>query len=94
MTSTICSRSDWRGRAHRCAGCRQPDGAVPTPDATVQEELGDVSREIFSTSRRRAIRKPPRISLTICGSTRSGRQLCRPSMNYRVEPRAPLLEAS
>jgi hypothetical protein len=27
-------------------GCRQPDGAVPTPDATVQEELGDVSRDL------------------------------------------------
>jgi hypothetical protein len=27
-------------------GCRQPDGSVPTPDATVQEELGDVSRDL------------------------------------------------
>jgi hypothetical protein len=30
------------------SGCRQPDGAVPTPDATVQEELGDVARDIQS----------------------------------------------
>jgi hypothetical protein len=27
-------------------GCRQPDGQVPTPDATVQEELVDVSRDL------------------------------------------------
>ena len=27
-------------------GCRQPDGTVPTPDATVQEELGDVARDL------------------------------------------------
>lgn len=28
------------------AGCRQPDGTIPTPDATVQEELGDVVRDL------------------------------------------------
>jgi hypothetical protein len=28
------------------SGCRQPDGPVPTPDATVQEELGDVARDL------------------------------------------------
>jgi hypothetical protein len=28
------------------AGCRQPDGQVPTPDAVVQEELGDVARDL------------------------------------------------
>lgn len=27
-------------------GCRQPDGEVPTPNATVQEELVDVSRDL------------------------------------------------
>ena len=30
------------------AGCRQPDGQVPTPDAVVQEELGDVARDLQS----------------------------------------------
>lgn len=28
------------------AGCRQPDGEVPTPNETVQEELGDVTRDL------------------------------------------------
>jgi hypothetical protein len=28
------------------AGCRQPDGQIPTPDAVVQEELGDVVRDL------------------------------------------------
>lgn len=28
------------------SGCRQPDGAVPTPNETVQEELGDVTRDL------------------------------------------------
>ena len=28
------------------SGCRQPDGPIPTPDATVQEELGDVARDL------------------------------------------------
>ena len=28
------------------SGCRQPDGPVPTPNATVQEELGDVARDL------------------------------------------------
>ena len=28
------------------AGCRQPDGEVPAPNATVQEELVDVSRDL------------------------------------------------
>ena len=28
------------------AGCRQPDGEVPTPDAVAQEELGDVARDL------------------------------------------------
>lgn len=28
------------------AGCRQPDGQVPTPDAVVSEELGDVARDL------------------------------------------------
>jgi hypothetical protein len=27
-------------------GCRQPDGAIPAPDATVQEELADVTRDL------------------------------------------------
>ena len=28
------------------SGCRQPDGPVPTPTATVQEELVDVTRDL------------------------------------------------
>ncbi len=28
------------------SGCRQPDGPVPTPNATVQEELVDVTRDL------------------------------------------------
>jgi hypothetical protein len=28
------------------SGCRQPDGEVPTPNETVQEELGDVTRDL------------------------------------------------
>jgi hypothetical protein len=27
-------------------GCRQPDGEVPTPNAVVQEELGDVAKDL------------------------------------------------
>ena len=44
------------------AGCRQPDGQVPTPDAVVQEELGDVARDLQSIAAARDPEAPKNLA--------------------------------
>lgn len=45
MMAKVCSVFIWAS-VLILAGCRQPDGQVPTPDAVVSEELGDVARDL------------------------------------------------